>query len=524
MKGYKRCKCRGGEGNELGVSCPKLKRGNGSWSATHGTWYGKKDIPGAPGRTRMVLRQGGFATQDEMSAWFDDAVRLLGIPEAGPDGYGARLEILALIKESRRRKSPLPSWDDLRQRYATGAAFQPGSTGEYLLGWLARHEAQKDWSAATLHSYRRVTERLFLPAFGDVLLDKLGARHILDVLAAVDAEADRIRTARASDDPEVRKSVAGLRPPGAETKKRHLAVIRSALGEAASVGPHGHRMLTANVAEGIKLGRASGGKSARRSRRAKALLWTAERERRWRQDFEARAEGLTRPGRFLAWQNTAARPSNVMIWKPAHLAAFLDAPEVQKDRLYPMFEVIAYCGLRRGEACGLRWEDVDWDTGTLMIGETVVRAGRLPALVQEEAKAEDSEDWVTVAREVMASLRAWRKKQSAERLAWGGAWNDTGRVFTREDGTGYIPGSVSQRFERLSYRLAQPPIRLHDLRHGAATLALAAGKDIKVVSAMLRHSSHKITGDLYASVLPELAAEASEAVASMIPRKRRAGN
>ena len=83
-----------------------------------------------------------------------------------------------------------------------------------------------------------------------------------------------------------------------------------------------------------------------------------------------------------------------------------------------------------------------------------------------------------------------------------------------------MPGSVSQRFERL--RL--PPIRLHDLRHWAATPSFAAGKDIKVVSAMLRHSPRKITGDLYASVLPELVAEASEAVASMIPRKRTTGD
>jgi integrase len=64
-----------------------------------------------------------------------------------------------------------------------------------------------------------------------------------------------------------------------------------------------------------------------------------------------------------------------------------------------------------------------------------------------------------------------------------------------------------------------PPIRLHDLRHGAATLALAAGTDIKVISAMLRHSSIKITADTYTSVLPELAREAAEATARIVPRQ-----
>lgn len=68
-----------------------------------------------------------------------------------------------------------------------------------------------------------------------------------------------------------------------------------------------------------------------------------------------------------------------------------------------------------------------------------------------------------------------------------------------------------------------PPIRLHDLRHLAATLALAAGTDMKVISAMLRHSSHKITADTYTSVLPEVAREAAEAVVSLVPRRNARG-
>jgi Putative peptidoglycan binding domain len=64
-----------------------------------------------------------------------------------------------------------------------------------------------------------------------------------------------------------------------------------------------------------------------------------------------------------------------------------------------------------------------------------------------------------------------------------------------------------------------PPIRLHDLRHGAATLALAAGTDMKVISAMLRHSSIKITADTYTSVLPEVAREAAEAAVRIVPRQ-----
>jgi integrase len=76
----------------------------------------------------------------------------------------------------------------------------------------------------------------------------------------------------------------------------------------------------------------------------------------------------------------------------------------------------------------------------------------------------------------------------------GPAWQDTGYVFTREDGTPYHPAQVSERFSRLAYVAGLPPIRLHDLRHGAATLA--AGKTMKEVSAMLRHSSESITSEI----------------------------
>ncbi|MEV0228000.1 hypothetical protein [Nonomuraea sp. NPDC050786] len=64
-----------------------------------------------------------------------------------------------------------------------------------------------------------------------------------------------------------------------------------------------------------------------------------------------------------------------------------------------------------------------------------------------------------------------------------------------------------------------PPIRLHDLRHCAATLAYPAGGDTKMVSAMLRHSSTNITENTYTTVLPELAHEGAEALAAIVPRE-----
>src|ERR1700677_2531406 len=412
VSSYKRCKCRGEDSRELGKACTKLRRKDGSWNPAHGTWYGKAELTPL-GRQRFALRAGGFATQDELGAWFEEALALLAIPVAGPEGHEARMEILAMIHQSRRLKASLPRAADIRLRYATGAAFQPGDTGEYLNSWIRAHRDAEDWAPGTLHLNERTCERLFLPVFGKVPLEKLTADHILKALATLDTEAARIIAARASEDPAARKSVAGLRPPGLATKKRYLAVIRSALAEASADVQGKKRLLSLNVAAGIKF-RRPGGKGRSKTGRIRPLLWNAERERRWRADYEQRAEGLTKSQRFQAWRNTAARPGPVMVWRPEHLGAFLDAAE--DHRLYGAFCEIGYCALRRSEVCGQQWPEVDLEAGAFMVGSVIIQVG-WAAVSKDDAKTDLSEAWVKASDEVTDALRAARQRQLAERLS-----------------------------------------------------------------------------------------------------------
>lgn len=510
--GYKRCKCRDGDGRELGAKCPRLKRRNGTWNPSHGTWYGQADVPVPEGETRARLRAGGFAAQDDMQEWFKAAIRLLEIPAPGPEGYQARLEILALVQEARDTGALLPSYDDLRRRYARGTSFEPGETGAYLLGWLEAGKKIGRWSAATLNTNEAVIGRHFIPAFGKVKLDRLRASHIYEMYDQVDEENERIIAARTSADPEERARYAGRRPMGPVRKRRVLAVLRSALGDACS---QEDRQLEVNVAEGIKFGRGN----ARGSQKSKPRLWTHEREKAWRAGFERRAEGLRGEARYREWLRTSERPGPVMVWRPDHAGRFLDVARRQQHRMYALWSLFLYCAMRRGEAVGLPWTETDLDAGAVMAGtKTIVQVG-WKAVEQEGAKTGESEDWVRLPeREVVAPLREWRRQQSAERLAWGPAWSNTGYVFTMEDGNPYHPNTVSDHFERMAYAAGLPPVTLRDVRHCAPTFALRAGVDIKVISAMMRHSSEKTTADLYAIVLPELAKEVSAAVASVIPR------
>ncbi len=105
-------------------------------------------------------------------------------------------------------------------------------------------------------------------------------------------------------------------------------------------------------------------------------------------------------------------------------------------------------------------------------------------------------------------------------LSMGEQWTDTGLVFTLEDGTAYHPDRLTDIFEWEAFRAGLPPIRLHDLRHSAASIAHATGASMKDIQALLRHSSLTITADLYTSVFEDQAAQLAEDMARVVPRLR----
>jgi integrase len=181
-----------------------------------------------------------------------------------------------------------------------------------------------------------------------------------------------------------------------------------------------------------------------------------------------------RPGRRLA---TRRSPTVVAVWTARQLAGFFDV--VREDRLFAMWWLIALRGLRRGEAAGLRWLDIDLDQRVVMIEQQRIAYGRTVAVGPPKTRA--SRRTIALDRTTVRLLRDHLNRQRAEAKAAGAAWSDTGFVFTALDGTALHPDWITRRFRRLVDLSGLPPVRLHDLRHGAATLAHAAGADLKTV-------------------------------------------
>jgi integrase len=211
------------------------------------------------------------------------------------------------------------------------------------------------------------------------------------------------------------------------------------------------------------------------------------------------------------WKREGWRPT-VGVWTAGQTGQFLRL--VRGHRLYALFHLVALRGLRRGEAAGLRWADLDLDTGTLTVCGQLQQLGG--QLVTGPPKSEAGWRVVALDRTTIAALRAHQARQQSERAAAGARWTETGYVFTTSAGKPVGPDRLTRLFRRLVAGSGLPPVTLHGLRHGAATLALAAGTDLKIVQDQLGHSTITLTADTYTSVLPETARAAADSTAALL--------
>jgi integrase len=160
-------------------------------------------------------------------------------------------------------------------------------------------------------------------------------------------------------------------------------------------------------------------------------------------------------------------------------------------------------GVRRGEALGLRWTDVDLRRGRAAITQTLIIVGGAVQLSQPKTRR---------ARRVVALDDLTVRKLADHE-------DHCGRhalVFCRQDGSFLNPGAVTKRFAALVRAAGVPLIRLHDLRHTHATMALRAGVHPKVVSERLGHATVAITLDLYSHASETLQTEAATRVAELV--------
>ena len=135
---------------------------------------------------------------------------------------------------------------------------------------------------------------------------------------------------------------------------------------------------------------------------------------------------------------------------------------------------------------------------------------------ESEPKSRRSRRQVTLDPWTVDAVRRHLAGQQEERRYAGELWQECSLVFVREDGSPYHPERISELFRRCIAASGLPPIRLHDLRHTSATLALRAGVHPKVVQERLGHASISVTLDTYSHVTEGLQQEAATRIASLV--------
>jgi integrase len=313
-------------------------------------------------------------------------------PLRAAEGHGSwylSLELPAAADGSRRRirRGGFPSCQSAEAALARLRMPSPGApdslpvtVGQWLERWLASRTAPRN---STLRGYAAHVRLYLKPCLGQILLADLSGAHVQAMFTAISRQHEALG-----------------RHVTVATLVRVKATLRTALNAAIRAG-----LILTNAASRAELPPA---------RRPRAVVWTAERVREW--------------------ERSGVRPP-VAVWTPAQTATFLHC--IRHHRLYAAYHLMALRGLRRGEASGLRWCDLDLDSGTVVISGQLQQYDGHVFLCPP--KTAHSQRIVALDRTTIAALRAHRSRQLAERTLAGAGYVDSGYLFTVPTATRWRP-------------------------------------------------------------------------------------
>ncbi|MEE3853213.1 site-specific integrase [Gordonia sp. LSe1-13] len=374
------------------------------------------------------------------------------------------------------------------------------TVGEFLTSWL---DGRRGIRAVTLSGYRSSLSPV-IARLGHVELQKLTRRHLDDLVTW------RLTEGRAS-----------TRPPLSELAATVLECVRAA-------GPAGVRYGQVKASHGVR------GADALRALVDSGHLDRPERGRYVLAAETATARAGVKPYTVVMMLNTligalddaiadglldrnvartVEKPTSTAPtmghWDRPQLARF--AAQVATDRLAACWQ-LSMLGLRRSELMGVTWSAIDTAAGTLTIRQGRARLGG-SGDVLAPPKSARSRRTLALPPDVVAALSALKATQQQERLALGVPWDADGLIVVDEIGDPYRPDRWTEQFQAHAAAAGLPPIRLHDLRHTAATVLLSEGHQVHAVAAWLGHDP-AMTLSVYGHALPSATQAAGAALIS----------
>lgn len=200
------------------------------------------------------------------------------------------------------------------------------------------------------------------------------------------------------------------------------------------------------------------------------------------------------------------------------IADFIKA--IRGHRYEVMFLVALFTGIREGEVCGLQWECVNFDDGTILIDKQLQS---LRGKVRGDSEKytlvptkNGRERTITAAPFIMDLLRKTKQTQEKNRQEFADIFEENGLVFTDETGKRITPQALYRAFKMVVTELGMPDVRFHDLRHSYAVVSLKSGDDVKTVQENLGHATSAFTLDIYGHVTEKMKKDSANRMQAFI--------
>ncbi len=358
-----------------------------------------------------------------------------------PDGKRQRKYVYGKTRDEVHDK-----WIKLHQQARQGpVATRIPTLGDYLTYWLSE-VVKPNLAPLTAATYETLVRLYIVPELGAKRLDRLDLRSVQTWINKVGRTCQccaQGKDARRRSDTRRCCAIGKCcnSTPSPRTVKDLRTVLRSALSQAKT-----EELISRNVAALVKLPA---------SRRRKGKAWTSE---------EARC--------------------------------FLESARSDRDPLYAAYVLILVLGLRKGEALGLAWEEVDLDAGELTVGWQLQRVGR--QLLRRETKTESSDATLPLPDICVTSLRLRRAEEDEAKAAAGPAWQGSKLVFTTRYGTPVEPRNFNRSWDARIMKAGIRKITVHDGRRTCATLLVDLDVHPRQVMQILRHAEFSVTMEIYA--------------------------
>ena len=362
----------------------------------------------------------------------------------GPDGVRRRKYVKAATYEQAQQ-----AWLTLRAQAGRGPiATNLPKLGDYLITWLAE-VVEPSLAPKTYEKYEMFTRLYIAPHLGSKRLDKLTSRDVRQWLNQLRQTCQCCAQGKDARRPEAQRRCC-------------------------AAGHCCHQVVSARTL-----------RDARDTLRAALAHAVIEDEL-----ISRNSAGMVRL--------PTPRSRKVRAWSVAEACAFLESARTGHDPLYAAYILMLVLGLRRGEALGLLWSDVNLDTGELDVAWQLQRSGR--QLHHRHTKTGYSDAALPLPAICIAALKQQTEAQAAWQQNAGQAWHDTGLVVTTRYGTPYEPRNFNRHFAVRCRAASTRYIKPHGMRRTCASLLAALDVHPRVAMRILRHSKIAVTMEIYTDV------------------------